>query len=85
MKPATHGGPIQLSLMDNCKSKKRCQVDFPLFLFLVLGSIPHGISEGEEEVEDTLIKICSAQVWRERNYTWRTRLYEIISSFEDML
>lgn len=27
------------------------------------------ISEGEEEVEDMLIKICSTQVWREHNYT----------------
>lgn len=42
---------------------------FPPCFFLLLVLFPTNISEGEEEVEDMLIKICSTQVWRERNYT----------------
>lgn len=84
MKLATNGGPIQVSLMGHCKSKKRSQVDFPLFfLFLVL--FHTDISEGEEKVEDLLIKISSAPSLEGTQLYRRTRLYEIISSFEDML
>lgn len=42
---------------------------FPPFFSLLLVLFSTNISEGEEEVEDMLIKICSTQVWRERNYT----------------
>lgn len=40
MKPATNGGLPWVSLVGQCKSKKRCQVGFLLF-FLALSSVPH--------------------------------------------
>lgn len=68
MKPVTNGGPTWVLLMGHCKSKKRCQVGFLLFFPCSWFYSPLTLVR-EEEVEDMLIKICSTQVWRERNYT----------------
>lgn len=72
IKPAkkwrTHMGVINGTLQKQKEMSSRFPPFF-FFFFLLLVLFPTNISEGEEEVEGMLIKICSTRVWRERNYT----------------